>query len=267
MQPQRHIRSFVLRAGRMTPAQERALTELWPSYGLDLGDDPLDLESIFGRRAPRCLEIGFGVGEVIGSLAENHPHIDYLGVEVHRPGVGRLLLRAEQAKLRNLRVICHDAVEVLRDKMSDDSFDEILVFFPDPWHKKRHHKRRLIDAAFIACAAAKLRSGGVLRLATDWQAYAQQMLAVCNADPQLASLSADGTYVARPDFRLPTRIDPHIWGLRQNGVLAPSCYGPVALSAESVNKIRRGEPIRDGRGGVLWTRLDEAQFDFFGAPA
>jgi tRNA (guanine-N7-)-methyltransferase len=207
MQTRRHIRSFVLRAGRMTPAQERALTELWPSYGVDLGDDPVDLEAIFGRRGPRCLEIGFGIGEVIGSLAENHPHIDYVGVEVHRPGVGRLLLRAEQAGLSNLRVICHDAVEVLKDKFQNDCFDEILVFFPDPWHKKRHHKRRLIEPHFVACLAAKLRPGGVLRLATDWQAYAEQMLAVCNADPHLASLSADRTYVPRPDFRPPTRFE------------------------------------------------------------
>jgi tRNA (guanine-N7-)-methyltransferase len=207
MQTQRHIRSFVLRAGRMTPAQERALTELWPRYGVELAGGPLNLETIFGRRAPRCLEIGFGVGEVIGSLAEAHPHIDYLGIEVHRPGAGRLLLRAEQANVRNLRVVCHDAVEVLKDKIQDDSFDEILVFFPDPWHKKRHHKRRLIDAAFIALAATKLRSGGVLRLATDWQAYAEQMLAVCNASPCLVSLSADATYVPRPDFRQPTRFE------------------------------------------------------------
>jgi tRNA (guanine-N7-)-methyltransferase len=206
MQTQRPIRSFVLRAGRMTPAQERALTELWPSYGVELSDDAVDLDAIFGRRAPRCLEIGFGVGEVIGSLAENHPHIDYLGLEVHRPGVGRLLLHAERTNVRNLRVICHDAVEVL-NKIQNDSFDEILVFFPDPWHKKRHHKRRLIDPAFVASLAAKLRSGGVLRLATDWQAYAEQMLAVCNANPHLASLSADGTYVARPDFRPPTRFE------------------------------------------------------------
>src|SRR5450631_2736102 len=207
MQPQRHIRSFVLRAGRMTPAQERALTELWPSYGVDLGDDPLDLEAIFGRRAPRCLEIGFGVGEVIGSLAENHPHIDYIGIEVHRPGVGRLLLRAAQANARNLRVIRHDAVEVLRDKLPDDSVDEILVFFPDPWHKKRHHKRRLIEPKFVSLIAAKLRVGGTLRLATDWQAYAEQMLAVCNANPALQSLSGDLTYVTRPEFRPPTRFE------------------------------------------------------------
>src|ERR1700692_3998160 len=169
MQPHRHIRSFVLRAGRMTPAQERALTELWPSYGLDLGDDPLDLESIFGRRAPRCLEIGFGVGGGIGSLAEKNPHLDYLGVEGHRPGVGRLLLRAAQANARNLRVICRDAVEVLRDKVPNESFDEILVFFPDPWHKKRHHKRRLIDAEFAALLADKMRSGGGLGVLGGWE--------------------------------------------------------------------------------------------------
>jgi tRNA (guanine-N7-)-methyltransferase len=191
----------------MTPAQERALAQLWPSHGVELGDAPLDLDAIFARRAPRCLEIGFGIGEVIGSLAENHPHIDYLGIEVHRPGVGRLLLRAARMNLSNLRVITHDAVEVLKDHIQDDSFDEILVFFPDPWHKKRHHKRRLIDPAFAASVAAKLRRGGVLRLATDWQAYAEQMLAVCNATPRLASLSADGSYVPRPDFRPPTRFE------------------------------------------------------------
>ncbi len=227
MQTHRHIRSFVLRAGRMTPAQERALAELWPAYGIDVDADAgagvgagvgadagvgaatgaPDFTAIFGRQAPRCLEIGFGVGEVIGSLAESHPHIDYVGIEVHRPGVGRLLLRAEQAQLHNLRVICQDAVEVLERAIQDESFDEILIFFPDPWHKKRHHKRRLIDPAFTASLAGKLRPAGVLRLATDWHAYAEQMLEVCNANPQLESLSADGTYVPRPDFRPPTRFE------------------------------------------------------------
>ena len=206
MQSRRRIRSFVLRAGRMTPAQERALSELWPSYGVDLGENPLDLEAVFGRRAPRCLEIGFGVGEVIGSLAESHPQIDYLGIEVHRPGVGRLMLRAAQANTRNLRVVCHDAVEVV-EKIADGAFEEILVFFPDPWHKKRHHKRRLIAPDFVASAAAKLRPGGVIRLATDWQSYAEQMLAVCSANADLASLSADGGFVPRPDFRPPTRFE------------------------------------------------------------
>jgi tRNA (guanine-N7-)-methyltransferase len=207
MQTHRHIRSFVLRAGRITAAQDRALAELWPVYGIGLGGVPLDLEAVFGRCAPRCLEIGFGAGEVIGNLAEAHPHIDYLGVEVHRPGVGRLLLHAAQARLSNLRVICHDAVEVLRDGIADESFDEILVFFPDPWHKKRHHKRRLIEPAFAALMSAKLRAGGVLRLATDWQDYAEQMLAACNAEPRLETLSSDDTYVPRPDFRPPTRFE------------------------------------------------------------
>src|ERR1700735_445774 len=245
MQTQRHIRSFVLRAGRMTPAQERALTEIWPSYGVDLGAGALDLDLIFGRRAPRCLEIGFGVGEVIGSLAETHPHIDYVGIEVHRPGVGRLLLRAAQANARNLRVICHDAVEVLREKIADASFDEILVFFPDPWHKKRHHKRRLIEPAFVESLAAKLRTGGVLRLATDWQAYAEQMLSVCNMNPGLASLSTDGTYVDRPDFRPPTRFERRgarlghgVWDLAYTRAerVAPGLPGPKPASEETAAK-------------------------------
>jgi tRNA (guanine-N7-)-methyltransferase len=207
MQTPRRIRSFVLRAGRTTAAQARALSELWPTYGIDLKEAPLDLAAVFGREAPRCLEIGFGAGEVIGALAENNPDIDYLGIEVHRSGVGRLLLRAEQGSLKNLRVVCSDAVDVLRDHIADASFDEVLVFFPDPWHKKRHHKRRLIEASFVSLAAAKLRSGGTLRLATDWQGYAEQMLTVCNADPALESLSRDLTYVPRPEFRPPTRFE------------------------------------------------------------
>lgn len=207
MQSQRRIRSFVLRAGRTTPAQERALSELWPTYGIESGAAALDLAAVFGRSAPRCLEIGFGAGEVIGILAENNPHIDYLGIEVHRSGVGRLLLRAHQGNLKNLRVICDDAVDVLRDRIADQSFDEVLVFFPDPWHKKRHHKRRLIEPEFVSIVAARLRVGGTLRLATDWQAYAEQMLAVCNANPTLRSLSPDLTYVARPEFRPPTRFE------------------------------------------------------------
>ena len=207
MFPQRHIRSFVLRAGRTTVAQERALLELWPRYGVAIGAQPLDLAATFGRQARRCLEIGFGAGEVIGSLAQANPQTDYLGIEVHRSGVGRLLLQADQAGARNLRVICQDVVEVLRHHIADESFDEILVFFPDPWHKKRHHKRRLIDAGFAQLAASKLRADGILRLATDWQDYAEQMLSVCNGCDALKTLSPDHGYVARPDFRLPTRFE------------------------------------------------------------
>ncbi|HEX4242157.1 MAG TPA: tRNA (guanosine(46)-N7)-methyltransferase TrmB [Steroidobacteraceae bacterium] len=207
METRRKIRSFVLRAGRTTPAQQRALESLWPRYGVTSSEGALDLDALFGRRAPRCLEIGFGAGEVIASLAEAHPDIDYLGIEVHRPGVGRLLLQAERAGLRNLRVICHDAVEVLSARVADEALDEILIFFPDPWHKKRHHKRRLVGPDFAALAAAKLRSGGVLRLATDWQDYAEQMLGVCNAERTLESLSGDRAYVPRPAERPLTRFE------------------------------------------------------------
>jgi tRNA (guanine-N7-)-methyltransferase len=207
MQAQRPIRSFVLRAGRVTPAQERAWTEAWPTFGRDYDGTPLDLDALFGRRAPRCLEIGFGAGEVIGALAKARPETDYLGIEVHRAGVGRLLLRAQADRLANLRIMCHDAVEVLENSIADRSFDSILIFFPDPWHKKRHHKRRLIDTRFVALLADKLRPNGLLRLATDWQPYAEQMLQVANACGRLVSLSADGTYVPRPEFRPATRFE------------------------------------------------------------
>lgn len=207
MQPQRTIRSFVLRAGRLTAGQQRALLELWPTYGIEEAQAALDLDFVFGRAAPRCLEIGFGTGDVIAALAEAHPDVDYLGIEVHPPGVGRLLLRAEAAGLRNLRVIRADAVEALSRSIADRALDEVLIFFPDPWHKTRHAKRRLVDAGFVAMAAAKLRPGGILRLATDWQPYAEQMLRVCNADPALVNLSAARIFVARPEFRPTTRFE------------------------------------------------------------
>jgi tRNA (guanine-N7-)-methyltransferase len=207
MHAPRRIRSFVLRAGRVTQAQERALADLWPIFGVDFDGRALDLDKVFGRSAPRCLEIGFGTGEVIGSLARAHPETDHLGIEVHRSGVGRLLLQAREQTLSNLRIVCHDAVEVLTSSVADRSFDTILVFFPDPWHKKRHHKRRLIDAAFVETLANKLRTGGMLRLATDWQEYAEQMRSVCNGCGALVSQSADGGYVQRPDFRPPTRFE------------------------------------------------------------
>ena len=188
------------------------MTELWPAFGIEVEAGPIDLNAVFARpnaapAAPRCLEIGFGAGEVIGALALANPQVDYLGIEVHRAGVGRLLLHAARSNLTNLRIICHDAVDVLRHAIADAAFDEILVFFPDPWHKKRHHKRRLIDTEFVALLAAKMTSGGILRLGTDWQEYAEQMLAVCNANEQLQTLSPDATYVGRPEFRPPTRFE------------------------------------------------------------
>ncbi len=206
MKPPRRVRSFVLRAGRITVGQERALATLWPTYGLDMTGNCLGLDAVFGRSAPRCVEIGFGTGEVIGALAQANPHIDYLGIEVHRPGVGRLLLHANSAGVTNLRVICDDAVEVFQSALPDESVDEVLVFFPDPWHKKRHHKRRLVTSSFVELMVRKLRPAGMLRLATDWESYADQMLEVCGSHPLLVPTDPGG-FAPRPEFRPITRFE------------------------------------------------------------
>jgi tRNA (guanine-N7-)-methyltransferase len=203
----RPIRSFVMRTGRMTSGQARALDELWPRYGVEYSAAPLDLDALFGRRAPRTLEIGFGNGEHLASLAAAHPGRDYLGVEVHRPGVGHLLMLAATSYLDNVRACAHDAVEVLREQIAPAALDEVLVLFPDPWHKKRHHKRRLIQAPFVELVASRLATGGVLRLATDWEEYALQMLEVMRANPQFTNLSPAGEWMPRPDERAPTRFE------------------------------------------------------------
>jgi tRNA (guanine-N7-)-methyltransferase len=203
----RSIRSFVTRAGRITAAQQRALATLWPKYGVEYRDEPLELAALFGRDAPRTLEIGFGNGENLVALALAHPERDYLGVEVHRPGVGRLLLALEERRLTNVRVICHDAVEVLERQIAPGSLAEILILFPDPWPKKRHHKRRLVQAPFVALLARALCAGGVLRLATDWQPYALEMLAVLGAAEHFGNLAPGGGFVPRPAERIPTRFE------------------------------------------------------------
>jgi len=204
----RPIRSFVMRAGRMTVGQARALEELWPRYGVEYSPAPVALEQLFGRQAPRTLEIGFGNGEHLASLAASHPERDYFGIEVHRPGVGHLLMLAEKNGLTNLRASSHDAVEVLRDQVTPGSLDEVLLLFPDPWHKKRHHKRRLVQPPFVELVASRLASGGVFKLATDWENYAQQMLEVLSAANALfENLSPTGDWVPRPDERAPTRFE------------------------------------------------------------
>jgi tRNA (guanine-N7-)-methyltransferase len=204
----RPIRSFVMRAGRMTPGQERAVTELWPRYGVDFSPAPLSLDTLFGRRAPRTLEIGFGNGEHLAALAVAHPERDYLGIEVHRPGVGHLLMLAQGRGLANLRVSSHDAVEVLREQIGPAALDEVLVLFPDPWHKKRHHKRRLIQPSFVELLASRIAASGVLRLATDWEDYALQMLDVLRgAHATFANLSPSGDWMPRPEERAPTRFE------------------------------------------------------------
>jgi tRNA (guanine-N7-)-methyltransferase len=205
--PRRAIRSFVVRAGRMTVAQERALAELWPRFGLESADAPLDLAAVFGHDAPRTLEIGFGNGESLVALATAHPERDFLGIEVHRPGVGHLLLRIEDLGLGNLRVICRDAVEVLERCILEATLDEVLLYFPDPWPKKRHHKRRIVQPGFVALVASRLRPGGVFRMATDWQPYAEHMLAVAGACAALRNDSAEGDYVPRPASRPVTRFE------------------------------------------------------------
>ena len=204
----RPIRSFVMRAGRMTVGQARALEELWPRYGVEYSPAPVSFEQLFGRQAPRTLEIGFGNGEHLASLAASHPERDYFGIEVHRPGVGHLLMLAEKNGLTNLRASSHDAVEVLRDQVTPGSLDEVLLLFPDPWHKKRHHKRRLVQPPFVELVASRLASGGVFKLATDWENYAQQMLEVLSAANALfENLSPTGDWVPRPDERAPTRFE------------------------------------------------------------
>lgn len=191
----------------MTTAQERAWRDLWPQFGLLESNVPFDLNQVFGRDAPRTLEIGFGNGDSLADLAAAHPERDYLGIEVHRPGVGHLLLRCESGGLHNVRVICSDAVEVLHHRLADGALDEVLLYFPDPWHKKRHHKRRIVQHEFVALVARKLRPGGVLRMATDWQEYAEHMLATASACPGLHNLSTGDGYVPRPESRPVTRFE------------------------------------------------------------
>ena len=203
----RSIRSFVTRAGRITEAQQRALDELWPKYGLEFDAQPFDLDAMFGRHAPRVVEIGFGNGENLAALAAAHPERDYLGIEVHRAGVGRLMLAGETAHLTNLRIVCHDAVEVLETQLASQSLSEVLILFPDPWHKKRHHKRRLIQPPFVELVVSRLHAGGVLRLATDWEPYALQMLEVLSANRGLVNLSRDGGFIERPIERVVTRFE------------------------------------------------------------
>jgi tRNA (guanine-N7-)-methyltransferase len=203
----RGVRSFVLRAGRATAGQQRALAQLWPKYGVEFSPVTLDLQTLFGRTAPRMLEIGFGAGEALLEFAGAHPEIDCIGIEVHRPGVGRLLLGAEAAMLRNLRVICHDAVEVLQHQLPHASIALVHIFFPDPWPKKRHHKRRLIQPAFVELLAKVIAPGGTLRLATDWEPYAHHMREVIAASPAFANTAADAGFVARSADRTLTRFE------------------------------------------------------------
>lgn len=199
----RPVRSYVLRQGRTTPAQKRALDELYPRYGLPFAQSPVSAEALFGRRAPLVLEIGSGMGETTAAIASAHPEADFIAVEVHGPGVGSLLNRIAAAELTNLKVIRHDALEVMEHMIADGSLAAVHLFFPDPWPKKRHHKRRLVQPPFAALAARKLMRGGTLHAATDWPDYAEHMEEVFSREPALQA-TARG-FAERPETKFETR--------------------------------------------------------------
>ena len=203
--PLRGIKSFVLRAGRMGPGQVRALETLGPRYVIPYRAEPLDLAAAFGRGAPKILEIGFGMGGATAEIAAARPDDDFLGIEVHTPGVGALLQRIEEGGLTNLRIVQHDAVEVLRDMIAPAALSGVHVYFPDPWHKKKHNKRRLIQPEFVRQLVTRIAPGGYLHCATDWQPYAEQMLEVLNAEPALVNMAAG--YAPRPAWRPLTKFE------------------------------------------------------------
>jgi tRNA (guanine-N7-)-methyltransferase len=203
----RTVRSFVIRRGRSTAGQERALEQLWPRYGVAFANQQLDIAALFGRSAPTMLEIGFGAGEALLAFAQAHPEMNCIGIEVHPPGVGHLMLGIENAGLTNVRIIVHDAVEVLEQQIAPGSLDLAHVFFPDPWPKKRHHKRRIIQPTFVALLARALRVGATLRLATDWEHYAMQMREVLDASPDFRSHAAAHGFANRSTERPLTRFE------------------------------------------------------------
>ena len=206
----REVRSYVLRQGRMSPAQRDALATLAPRYAIPYAGTALDFDAAFGRRAPRVLEIGCGMGETTAAIAQAHPEQDYIAIDVHTPGIASLLRRIEAQHLTNLRVIAHDAVEVLAAMIPNASLARVHVFFPDPWPKKRHHKRRLLKAPFVAALAQRLVPGDTLHIATDWEDYAQEILATCAAEPMLVNAAAD--FSPRPADRPLTKFEAR--GLR-----------------------------------------------------
>lgn len=202
----REVRSFVRREGRYTPAQRQAVETLWPAFGLEKSQ-LTDLDQVFHRKAPRYLEIGCGIGDALIALAANNPDNDYLGIEVYSPGLGTILQRIRQQQLTNVRVLSDDAMDCLRDALPDNSLDGVLVFFPDPWPKKRHHKRRLIQPESLSLMAKKLKRQGRLFIATDWQDYADHILSVADQHPELINAAGPGHYAPRPDWRPVTRYE------------------------------------------------------------
>ena len=203
----RRIRSFVKREGRLTEGQERALNDLFPLYGLELQDTPVNLADVFQRSASTILEIGFGNGTSLSEMAEKNPEQNYIGIEVHRPGVGNLLLQIEKLGLNNLRVMNEDAVDVLNKMIADESLDAVYLFFADPWHKTRHHKRRIVQEAFVQLLRKKLKVNGVFHMATDWEPYAKHMMHVMSASEGYENTAGKDQYLPRPDYRPLTKFE------------------------------------------------------------
>ena len=204
----RHIRSFVRRDGRITDAQRHALESLWADYGVEPGEAVLDFTSLFGgRHAPQYLEIGIGMGDALVEMADANPGSNYLGVDVHRPGLGSVMQKAHARGLKNLRVMSADAITVLQKNLPDASLDAVYLFFPDPWPKRRHHKRRIVNAAFAAAIHRVLKPGGRFHLATDWEEYARHMMEVMSAAPGFVNIAGTGHYVPRPEYRPLTRFE------------------------------------------------------------
>jgi tRNA (guanine-N7-)-methyltransferase len=196
---QRTVRSYVIRGGRLTPSQQNALENLWPVFGVSDVTAPFDAPSHFGREAPLVLEIGFGMGDSLLAMARNNPEKDFIGIEVHKPGVGRLLHEIDALGLRNLRVYCHDAKEILRDCIADGALSCVQIFFPDPWHKKKHNKRRLVQAEFMEQLRHKMAIGGLVHMATDWEPYAAHMMEVMSALPDYRNSAGEGQYAGATD--------------------------------------------------------------------
>ncbi|MGB9095838.1 tRNA (guanosine(46)-N7)-methyltransferase TrmB [Erwinia sp.] len=205
--PMRRIRSFVRRQGRLTKGQQHALDTYWPVMGVEYQPEPVDLVSLFGRESPVVLEIGFGMGASLVTMAQNNPQQDFLGIEVHSPGVGACLSTAQEAGVENLRVMCHDAVDVLDKMIPDNSLRMVQLFFPDPWHKARHNKRRIVQGPFAELVMRKLKLGGVFHMATDWEAYAEHMLEVMNSIAGYKNQSETQDYVPRPESRPLTKFE------------------------------------------------------------
>ena len=209
----RPVRSFVLRGGRLTGGQKRALDEFWPRFGIEKGESLLDFEAVFGNDAPVVMEIGFGNGDATWQMAQAHPAENYLGVEVHQPGIGRLLLKMKQHGIRNIRIANDDAMEFLRERVPEESLAGVRIYFPDPWPKKRHHKRRLIRPSFIGLLASRMRPGALLHLATDWEPYAEHMLEVMRSSDDFVNLSPSGDFCDQPEWRPETKYERRGEGL------------------------------------------------------